>query len=180
MVLEGKEFDKVIFLDHDGVLATDKEYEKPRHKIGKQSFYPFNKGCVKILNEILEEVPDVEIIVSSDWKLYWSLEEMHEIYKWNGIIKMPIGYTIDSYKHFNVNMLEANRASEITHCMMHNKLKLYDDVIQNNKKVKANKYAVIDDMDMSIFFPQNFVLCGMPMEGITQTGVKEKILKILK
>ncbi|MFW5847818.1 MAG: HAD domain-containing protein [bacterium] len=173
MVLEGKEFDKVIFLDHDGVLATDNEYDLPRKRIGNQSYYPFNSKCVDVLNEILMEVPNAVIIVSSDWKLYWTLDQMKEIYIQNGIIRMPVGYTIDSYKHFNTGMLQSNRASEITHCLIHNQLKKYDDI-------KANKYVVIDDLDMSDWFPRNFVLCGNPKKGIAQPGVKERILKILK
>jgi hypothetical protein len=55
-------------------------------------FDNFDVKAVKILNEILEET-DAEIVVSSDWQNFATLDELGEYYESQGIIKKPIGVT---------------------------------------------------------------------------------------
>jgi hypothetical protein len=38
---------------------------------------------------------------------------------------------------------------------------------------------VVDDLDLNFYFPENFVLTN-DFEGIKKSGVKDKILKILR
>ena len=99
---------KVIFLDHDGVICLSSEWGgryKKQEKWGGRKlsmtnkevpldyrFDNFNKKAVKILNEILEET-DAEIVVSSDWKRWATVEEMGEYYESQGLKKKPIGFT---------------------------------------------------------------------------------------
>ena len=86
---------KVIFLDHDGVICLSSEFggrfKKQREAKRKLSqsieslpvfarFDNFNKKAIVILNEILEET-NAEIVVSSDWKRWASVEEMGEYYE---------------------------------------------------------------------------------------------------
>ena len=99
---------KVIFLDHDGVICLSTEWGgryKKREKWDGQKlsmtpleipleyrFDNFNQKAVKILNQILEET-GAEIVVSSDWKRWATVEEMGEYYESKGIIKKPIAFT---------------------------------------------------------------------------------------
>jgi hypothetical protein len=55
-------------------------------------FDNFDKKAIKVLNSILEET-DAEIVVSSDWQNFATLEELGEYYESQGIIKRPIGVT---------------------------------------------------------------------------------------
>jgi len=81
---------------------------------GKPELQDFDKGAVQILNEIIKET-DCEIVVSSDWKLWVSLEEMKDFYISQGIIKSPIGYTLDkSSEIMSLDDLARLRVEEIT------------------------------------------------------------------
>ena len=81
---------KVIFLDHDGVICLSnnfgsrhKKQIKVRTKLTQSvkdlpvdvRFDNFDKKAIKVLNEILEQT-DAEIVVSSDWRIWCSVEEM--------------------------------------------------------------------------------------------------------
>ena len=55
-------------------------------------FDDFDKKAIKLLNSILEET-GAEIVVSSDWKLHATLEELGDYYIEQGISKRPIAFT---------------------------------------------------------------------------------------
>lgn len=164
---------RIIFLDIDGVLATDNDYG--RRMDNKWGAYMFDEKCVKVLNEILE-VTGAEIILSSDWKTHYSLNEIREFFEFNGIYKGPIGYTKVS-KTYTGDNLEGGRSDEIN-----------DWIKQHNTKDDLT-YVVVDDLDLSIKYGnisgnyirgfENFVHCKRTREGIKQTGIKEKIIKKL-
>ena len=100
---------KILFLDNDGVICLSnnwggrtKKWAKYRSANPESSsiikeapveyrFDDFDKKAVKILNEIIEET-GCEIVVSSDWKRWGTLEQMQEMYVTRGI-KPPIGLT---------------------------------------------------------------------------------------
>lgn len=159
---------KTIFLDIDGVLATQKEFMRVRHSFHKKYDeakqlhipYPFNQGCVKVLNEILEET-DAQIVLSSDWKLHWDLEELDKIFKFNGVIKSPI--TVTGSHPVSFGNLEKNRVNEI---------KKY------REKHDVGEYVIIDDLHMDIYEIERFVRTK-DREGLKQLGIKKKILKYL-
>jgi hypothetical protein len=187
---------KVIFLDHDGVICLSdnwgSRYKKQRqsdaHKMSKTTlempvqyrFDNFDKKAVKVLNEILEET-GAEIVVSSDWKHWATVEEMGEYYESQGIIKKPIGFTdkylSDDYPDFPYNRfleLEQTRSLEI------------GEYLTTFKSIL--KWVAIDDLDMSLRRTEdgkyswglnNFVLTPRSNEGIKQSGIKEKVIKFL-
>ena len=196
---------KVIFLDNDGVICVSNNWggravkwanfkrDNPDtdatfdNKPIQCRFDDFDKGAVKVLNEILEKT-GAEIVVSSDWRLHANLEELGEYYESQGIIKRPIAVT-DQFKdvfpkewnafRFRAE-LELERSMEIGHWL------------ENHPEV--THWVAVDDLNMSAEFLSkyfskdesdknpgltNFVLTPRSREGIKQSGVKEKIIKFL-
>ena len=157
--------DKAIILDIDGCIATTKQMllsYKSKSYIKKYNVYPFDKKCVNILNKILN-VTSAEIILSSDWRLYFNLKELDEIFKINNVIKSPL-LTTPKYCGKLSATLEYNRMIQI------------NNILNNNK---INNYIIIDDLDLSNEFKENFIYCKYPNEGIKQSGIKEKIISKL-
>jgi hypothetical protein len=190
---------KLIFLDHDGVICLSnnwggrtKKFAKYRSanpdssKVIKDApvsfrFDDFDKKAIKILNKILEET-GAEIVVSSDWKLYATLEELGEYYEEQGIIKKPIALT-DNLKDCTVHgddfiwstMWDSEQMRTI-------EIKQY---LHDHPEV--THWVAIDDLNMGkigepwkdLWAIDNFVLTPKSNEGIKQLGIKEKILNYL-
>jgi hypothetical protein len=79
---------KIIFLDHDGVICLSEAWGGRFKKKGFDSnpetpidirMDDFDVKAVKVLNNIIE-ITGCEIVVSSDWKLHGTLEQMKEMY----------------------------------------------------------------------------------------------------
>lgn len=199
---------KVIFLDHDGVIClpqqwggrNKKKLKYSKNNPGKRAFfdsdYPvdvrfdnFDEKAIKVLNEIIKET-DCEIIVSSDWRLNATLEEMGEYYEMKGIIKKPIGYT-----------QQFDRNERLVQEIINNetRLKRFDNPAEERaweiKKYleehpEITHWVAIDDLDMRYYSwyagEEDIVSWGLKNfvytvydEGIKQTGLKNKILKYL-
>lgn len=163
---------KALFIDLDGVICTRSCFGKKTNN--KWGSYMFDPKCVSVLNSIIE-LTDCVLILSSDWKLYYTLPEMCEIFEHNGVIKGPIAFTPKSDEYESV-LLEVGRSMEIKSFVDLHFFK--DDV----------KWCVVDDLDLSEKFDingntlsgiSNFVHCKRISEGIKQCGIKEKILKHL-
>jgi len=154
-----------IFLDIDGVLATNAQfYTKKLHP--KYQVYGFDKKCVQVLNSIIEEINPV-IILSSDWKLHFEEHELNEIFSDNGISSKIVDITPSLWgcRFTSLSQLEECRAAEII------------KFVNSNKIIN---FVAIDDLDLKHWLDGNFVHCTRVNEGIKQTGIKEKIIKILK
>jgi hypothetical protein len=160
----------IIFLDLDGVMSCYGEYYTNRikfqkkHKMAQELSVPygFNPGCVKILNEILK-ITDADIVLTSDWRTHWNLEQLGNIFKFNKIIKVPMDVT--EVLPTSMSYLERNRGHEI------------DIYI---KKHKVEKYVIIDDLDLSKFVDSEKFVLTIEREGLKQSNIKQKILKILQ
>lgn len=154
---------KVIFLDHDGVICLSSEHGSRFKK--KTKFDKLNKKAVKVLNEILEKT-DAEIVVSSDWRLHATLQELQDLYKEEGIIKIPMGVTTEykPSKMGDLYDLEYRRIREINMFM--------------KSHPEIENWVAVDDLEM-FALGDNFVHCPKRLEGIKQLGIKEKIIKIL-
>ena len=197
---------KILFLDNDSVICLSnnwggrsKKWAKYRSANPDSSrekkdapvfvrFDDFDKKAIKILNEIIEET-GCEIVVSSDWRLHATLEELGDYYISQGIIKRPIAVT-DIFRdlfpkewsvlRFPVD-LELERSMEINHWL------------ENHPEV--THWVAVDDLNMSMEFLgdrfsakdgsdkkpglSNFVLTPRSSEGIKQSGIKEKIINFL-
>jgi hypothetical protein len=159
---------KVIFLDIDGVLATNKEYVTNRTKFReKYSWakelrvpYGWNKGCVEVFNEILDAT-NADIVISSDWRFHWDLDELDKIFKANGVKKSPIFGTIKNKRKMSSD-LEDDRVYQISEWVKFN---------------KPGKWVAIDDMNLNSLGPNFFKT--KDSEGLKQTGLKDKIINTL-
>lgn len=196
---------KVIFLDNDGVICLsnnwgerakkwanfkrdnpDVEFEnRPVHC----RFDDFDKKAVTVLNEILEET-GAEIVVSSDWRLRASLEELGEYYESQGMIKRPIAVT-DRFEDIHPSEwkvlrfraeLELERSMEINHWLDNHPEVTHwvavDDLDMSHTFL-GNHFAAADDSDKKPGLT-NFVLTPRSREGIKQCSIKEKIIEFLK
>lgn len=162
---------KIIFLDIDGVLATINEFNRNTEKFRSKNEwaerlqvpYPFNDKCVKVLNDILIETK-AEIVLSSDWRRFWSLPQITEIFKQNGVSHAPVAVTGMKKDMFD---LESTRVAEIMEWIETNR-------IQN--------WIVIDDMKLDTCVDEEtrhrFVITD-PWAGLRQSGKKNKIIKLL-
>jgi hypothetical protein len=192
---------KVIFLDHDGVICLSTEWGgryKKQKKWGElrlsttptqipmeYRFDNFNKKAIKVLNEILE-LTGAEIVVSSDWKRWATVEEMGQYYESQGIVKKPIAFTpnLSECNNYGEDFpwsrqwdLEQTRSLEIR------------QYLQDHPEV--TEWVAIDDLNMgktgqyySVEFTHdwgldNFVLTPRGNEGLKQSGIKEKVLSFL-
>lgn len=191
---------KIIMLDHDGVICLDNNWggrakkwkkfhtQNPQWEFENRPlncrFDNFDPKAVGVLNQILKQT-GAEIVVSSDWRLHASLEELGDYYISQGIIKRPIAAT-DIFKdlfpkewnafRFRAD-LEIERSMEIAHWL------------ENHPQV--THWVAIDDLNMGVEFMSkyfadknpglsNFVLTPKSSQGIKQSGIKEKILKFLQ
>ena len=155
---------KIFFIDIDGVLSTSSCWGKGDNN--KWGAYMFDSKCVAVLNFILQET-GADMILSSDWRHHYTLQEIREIFAHNGVIKGPIGFTERSPTYTAMN-LESGRADEIKHWL---KVHAWKGDI---------KWVAVDDLNMDEWLHPNFVFCSRVQEGIKRTGLKEKILEILK
>ena len=192
---------KVIFLDHDGVICLSTEwggrFKKQREAGRKLSqsiaslpvesrFDNFNKKAIKILNEILTET-NAEIVVSSDWKRWASVEELGEYYESQGIIKKPIGFTkfVRDCTCYNEHTfpwsrewgLEQERSIEIKQYLIdHSEITHWVAIDDLNMGKSIMDYSIIYTRDWGL---DNFIHTPSSREGIKQSNIKEKVIKFL-
>jgi len=109
-----------IFLDIDGVLVIDEEETRLHYKF-KKPFFDIN--CVNALNEIIKEV-NPDIIISSDWNLKLSIDDLNEIFKdfgVNGTIT-DVTESLWKKKFKKFQDLEICRSEEIMNFVIENEL----------------------------------------------------------
>jgi hypothetical protein len=162
---------KIIFLDIDGVICLSREWGSRKRKIKRWELEggdgqppvnirldDFNKIAVDVLNDIIL-TSGADIVISSDWRLYASLDEMKDLFNQFGVIKEPIDFTPElqtSTKHANIRVDEIN--------------------LWLSKHSDIKKWVAIDDMDLSDL--DNFVKTR-EREGLKQCNISSKILKFI-
>ena len=153
-----------LFLDIDSVLVTTRQhFAKKLHP--KYMTAPFDSKCVKVLNEILSTAKPL-IILTSDWKLRFKLDVINEIFKYNGIADVVFDYTPDFWGTQFTKLQDADMCRGF-------------EILKYVHQYQIEKYAAVDDMNLNGWIPDHFVQCTHATEGLKQSNVKEKILKIL-
>lgn len=168
---------KVLMLDFDGVICLSNNWGGRFKKEGFDSnpetpldirMDNFDVKSVKLLNHIIE-VTGCEIVVSSDWKLQGTLEQMKQMFITRGI-KPPIDYTPD-LKNFDdekYHFLKSTLDFEEIRVLEINKY------LEDHPEI--THWVAVDDMDLSNL--ENFVQTKRPHnEGIKQCGIKDKIIQ---
>lgn len=150
------EFENVIFLDIDGPLATSECYHVTELRHNKQ-IYKWNPKCVHVLNEFLVETR-AEIVLSSDWRIFFDLKTLDDIFQWNGVIKSPVAVT-DQEKYKMSSNLEIDRIHQIGRFLENNSIK---------------KWVAVDDLNLKSDIVSNFVLVD-DETGLTGEGIIEKL-----
>lgn len=79
----------ILFLDFDGVLNCERSFD------GTGERYRFGGDNVSALNRILLQT-DARIVITSTWRLYWSLQENSEFLERDGVLPgRVVGKTAD-------------------------------------------------------------------------------------
>lgn len=201
---------KVIFLDNDGVICLANNWgsrykkqkglftnDNPRGGYLKNKDLPlkvrfdnFDRKAVKALNEILEKT-GAEIVVSSDWRLHATLEELGDYYESQGITKRPISFT-ERYHYTNwkeegfipedfgfsrTDDLEQQRHFEIKRWLRdHPEVTHWVAIDDLNMGIEINTSYGPTERDWGL---ENFIWTPRSNEGIKQSGKKEKAIKFL-
>jgi len=92
MNLMNIKIENVVFLDIDGVLATNDSSKMKKKFWYDDNAYPFDEKCVKVLNTIIK-LTNCNIVLTSSWRLFYTLEEIGKIFDFNKVIKSPIAIT---------------------------------------------------------------------------------------
>ena len=174
---------KIIFLDIDGVICLSREWGSRKNKIkrweleGGEGEPPvtirlddFNKIAVDVLNDIIL-TSGADLVISSDWRLYATLDEMKDLFHQFGVIKGPIDFTPElqiTTKHSGI------RVEEIKSWL--------------KSHPKVEKWVAIDDMDLGEKIGPisgnsnggltNFVKTR-EREGLKQCNISTKVLRYL-
>ena len=159
---------KVLFLDIDGVMVLDPHRGKNK---GVHDHDAFFKPSIAALNQIIKST-HCEIVISSGWRRFYDLEQMQEIFQWNGIEKHPISFVQDYEGNEKELPLPLGKEIEMLRCR---------EVLSWLKAHDANgrfSWCAVDDMDLS-FGLDKFVRCPDIVFGLSYRGVAEKIIFIL-
>jgi hypothetical protein len=174
---------KIIFLDIDGVICLSREWGSRVRKIkrweleGGEGEPPatirlddFNKMSVDVLNDIIL-TSGADIVISSDWRLYATIDEMKDLFHQFGVIKGPIDFTPvlqTTTKRSDIRVDEIN--------------------LWLSKHPEVTKWVAIDDMDLgekigSVSSNSNGGLTNFvktrEREGLKQCNISIKILRYL-
>ena len=183
---------KVIFLDNDGVICLSNNwgsrFKKQKRAYIKENVRPihneipvnlrfdnFDRKAVNTLNRILSET-GAEIVVSSDWKLHATLEELQQYYEDQGICKSPIAVTpkLKDFDESAAALFEWRGWLERARCL---------EIQEWLKRNEIQRWVAVDDLNMSNEYLQpgleHFVLTPRSNEGIKQPGIANKIITIL-
>ena len=145
---------KVIFLDFDGVMSLMGQWGGRFKKILKYQYkFPgvleddipawvrfdnFDPKAIKILNSILLH-HDVEIVISSDWKLYASLNELQDMFDKYDVVKLPIDTTPNLISYQSKSQMKKDELI---------KWRIKEIKLWLSKHPDVTHWVAVDDMDL--------------------------------
>lgn len=127
----------VLFLDHQGVMRT-----APHPSPGLLA--PFDPAAVSRLNALLAADATMDIVVSSDWREWVSLQTMRDFYVAQGVVRAPVAYTPLlpwADVHGNHIPVVQRRAQEIRKWL------------EDNRGAHFVHWLVLDDLDLAPHLP---------------------------
>ncbi len=138
------------------IIREENDYPSIIELRSTSQFDDFDVKCVNSLNDIIE-LFDIEIVVSSDWKVSSNLKYIQDFYISQGVLKKPIDITPNLMLVKNVR---DRRSMEIS------------KYLSNTSDI--SKFACVDDIHLYV---SNFVWCKNVHLGISDPSVKNKIIK---
>ncbi len=75
---------KIIFLDIDGVLNSDNWLQSEASKTGSYPENKFDPNAVRLLNKMVQQT-NAKLVLTSTWRLQYSLKEMQILFQKVGI-----------------------------------------------------------------------------------------------
>lgn len=157
---------KVLFLDIDGVLNSSSWINSNKgRKHGE--FNKINPWCVENLNKIIDAIPDLKIVLSSSWRILYSLEEVQAILKINGFKSVLYDKTSNGVLSEDELCIESGRGTEI-------KLWL-------TEHPECKQFAIVDDeiSDMKDLLPY-IVQTNFFEAGLEPYHAEELIKKLME
>jgi hypothetical protein len=154
---------KIIFLDIDGVLRTHKSDLEWSKKLSAHVYRGvnrlFDKELVDNLNEVIF-LTKAKIVVTSNWRIHLSLEELQKIFKERGVIGEVVGKTGLGHLKGGSPIPIGNRGLEISDWLDRNPVRKYviiDDqvsdiinVFTNWKVIKVNPQVGFVDVERAL------------------------------
>lgn len=138
---------RFLFLDIDGVLAGDKDWGK----ILPDGSCSFNKGAVRALTRVFEEVPDLQLVISSTWRKGETIESLQNIFRYRGF---------DYYYRIidKTPVLQLARSEGDPYVCCPRGVEIEAWISAHTKHIDQYKYCIVDDgSDMMYYQKDNFV-----------------------
>lgn len=166
---------RVLFVDFDGVLNTERYQAELRNKGEKQwdGFGPvFDPVSVQNLKTILDAVPDALLVINSSWKLE-GIERMRQLWMARGLPGMIHSITPDNVPshaqskldNYGDMLLVAGKGYEVS-------LWLKEHVLE------VCNYVILDDIHDYLPEQESHLILTNPRNGIT-VGDALKVISIL-
>ena len=157
---------KLIFLDIDGVLNSDQWMKSVECTSGEYPQNQFDPKCVELFNKIVFET-GARVVLSSTWRLNYTIEQIREIFKSVHVKCEVIDFTPDLKKDNDYVI----RGNEILKWCKDN-----EDII-GCKYLHYTDFAILDDNNDMLLWQQNHFylterLCGLSPSNV-RTVVRE-------
>lgn len=143
---------KVLFLDFDGVLNTDRFV-----RVNQQFGLCLEPSKLMYLKEIVNKT-NAHIVIHSSWRMYFDKTGSHYICKYMNDEFMKYGLVIDDCTRINLRRKES----------------IEDYIVRHDLK----EYVIVDDMYLSSTLIDNHFIKTDAHYGITDQ-IKNEIIKML-
>ena len=146
---------KIIFLDIDGVMNSQVDYELAEArgdlKTAREEAHELSARCMDLLNTLIDET-GAEVVITSVWRYTTTKEELQTLFEKKGFKHKILDYTPVYDRNFSV------RGNEILGWITANEEYLGQDYFE------FESYVIFDDdSDMLYWQRENFV----PIDGYT-------------
>jgi len=155
---------KIIFLDIDGVLNSDTWEESDEHINGKYPENMFDPKAVNLLNKIIKET-GAKIVLTSTWRLKYSLVEMTKLFIKIGLKCDLIGCTPDLKKDNDYTL----RGNEILKWCKDNRR------IIGTKYLNYTDFIILDDNSDMLYWQSKYFFQTDKLCGLSPTVAREAI-----
>ena len=163
-----KNSDKIIFLDFDGVLNTEKHQKLLLDQnIPRSDKYGplFDTEAIGNLKKILDAVPDVKLVISSSWK-FEGLNRMIEMWKSRNLPGAIAGITPDLYTidtdDCDVLSRLVGKGNEVKQWLKDNASGIY-------------QYVIFDDLPDFLPEQEPYLILTNPITGVTEQDAANAI-----